>query len=219
MALDLYAGTLTRYYSDAWDEETPAQPDPAETAESRAMVEAWRRGLSRAIADDLGGQPLDWSEDDARPFFTARPDWTGYNALIHLAAYAEHPELRRPRKLSRDWTDDPAWQASAAVEGGTPFQQLLFPELWLPVDLDFVFTAEDPAGNEVTIGSVPRLLQALRALAAQTYGGDEAAWADWRAEGPGSPGDFDAQAKFGLAMALALVEQAQTHGLCITLDY
>ncbi len=222
MALDLYAGTLTRYYSDAWEDADDATFDPtetAETAEARAMVEGWRRGMARAIADDLNGQTLGWSEDDDRPFFAARPDWAGFSALVYLAAYAEHPELRRPRKLSRDWTDDPAWQASAAVDGGTPFQQILFPELWLPVDLDFVFTAEDPAGNEVTIGSVPRLLKALQALAAQTLGGDAEAWATWRAAGPGQPGDFEAQARFGLAVALDLAEKAQTHGLCVTLDY
>ncbi len=217
MALDLYAGTLTRYYADAWEDDAPA--DAADLAEARALVEGWRRGLARAIADDLHGQTLDWSEDDDRPFFSGRPDWVGQAALVYLAAYAEHPEMRRPRKLGRDWTDDPAWQASAAAEDATPYQQVLFPELWLPLDLDFVFTAEDPAGNEVTIGSVPHLLKALHALAAATFGGTESDWAAWRAAGPGPLGDFDANARFGLAMALDLVAKAAEHRLCVTLDY
>lgn len=221
MALDLYAGTLTRYYADEWEPGPghDTRADAAETAEARAMVEGWRRGLGRALVDELGESSLAWSEETAQPFFTARPDWLGWGALIFLAAYAEHPEMRRPRKPGRDWTEDPAWQASAAVEEGTPFQHLLFPELWLPVGLDLVFTAEDPDGNEVTIGSVPRLLEALRTLAAQTFGGDETEWALWRAAGLKSPDDFEANAKFGLATALAIVEQADAHGLCITLDY
>ena len=92
MALDLYAGPLSRYLADAW--EGDAADDPAALAEARQTVDAWRRGVARALADDLAGQALDWSEAVDHPYFAVRPDWT--------VTTRRAGSLRGPRR-PQDW--------------------------------------------------------------------------------------------------------------------
>lgn len=100
--MDLYAGTLTRYYAHNW--KTEAQlwaeengfgyqkigPDsePGEemsSEEIRQAVEKWRDNLLSAIREH-GSRIGSWPEDNEHPYLTNKPDWPAFEALLLYAA-------------------------------------------------------------------------------------------------------------------------------------
>jgi hypothetical protein len=107
MALDVYVGSLTRYFAGDWeriaDRTAGRRGGATRTAQSRgagaakmereriqASVLAWRRTLGGALAPYLA-EPLAWNETPEAPWFTGRPGWDGFGALVLWAAYAEQP--------------------------------------------------------------------------------------------------------------------------------
>ena len=106
MGLDLYAGTLTRYYSHNW--KTVVQqwaeangysfekitPD-GETVEDQQMrpllrckksLEGWRDSILEAIRQPDQPAFTPWEEDNEKPYFTDKPDWDAFGAMLLVAA-------------------------------------------------------------------------------------------------------------------------------------
>jgi hypothetical protein len=185
MAFDVYVGTMTRFYRREWENVVqrmarekgmqynmvyaggkPEPPQPAD--EIRQAVAAWCRALSAGLAAH-GCIPLSWDEGDAQPYFTDRPGWEGYGALLVWAAHAEHPDLPIPNEVPDSWADDPAYLRSAARDSKTQFPTILEPNLWLPAEFPFVFEAPTLVSEKGTrIGSVFTLSKQLNDLYSQT---------------------------------------------------
>ena len=94
MGLDVYVGSLTRYYvagpADvveriARHQDLPATDGLEAEEVIRAAVVSWRQGLSRWLGDRLAG-PLDWDASGPAPCFTDKPGWDGYGGTLLLAA-------------------------------------------------------------------------------------------------------------------------------------
>ena len=117
MALDVYVGSLTRYYAGDWEsvgdrtsrergrQTESGQPRACRRAKKdreriQASVLAWRRG-ARAGARTASCRAIRWNETSESPWFTDRPGWDGFGSLVLWAAYAEQPALRRPAALPR----------------------------------------------------------------------------------------------------------------------
>ena len=175
MGLDVYVGSLTRYYVEGpadvveriarHQDITVSDGQDAEEV-IRAAVLRWREGLSRWLGDRLDG-PLDWDESAPAPCFTDKPGWDGYGGTLLLAAHDEHPELPPPAQVSADWPDDPAYQAASAPGAGSRYRQLLTPELWLPCRFAFTVRTQDLTGEEVELGSSVALLDQLELLSSR----------------------------------------------------
>ncbi|HET9556912.1 MAG TPA: hypothetical protein VFS70_07220, partial [Actinomycetota bacterium] len=111
MGLDVYVGSLTRYYlegsADVVERIAHHQGLPVDDGQEgeeviRAAVLRWRDGLSRWLGDRLAG-PLDWDGSGPAPCFTDKPGWDGHGGALLLAAHDEHPELPPPAMVSADW--------------------------------------------------------------------------------------------------------------------
>lgn len=221
MALDLYAGTLTRYWRGDWENAgarqareqglsyvridagaAGEQEAPASAEEIRSVVLDWRGAISAAL-EKSGIAPLDWDESDGRPYFTDRPQWDAYGALKLWAAYAEHTDLTPPAVLPENWPDDPALQRCETQEKKPRFHNIVLPEWWLPMEFGGVFKAPTPtSGDEKkTIGSLDTLAEHLDALEAS------------------GAAPFDGLARFGLETFRGVVKQAVAHRLPLLLDY
>ena len=220
MGLDVYVGSLTRYYvegsADVVDRVARHQgvvPDgqPAEEV-IRSAVLRWRDGLRRWLGHRLDG-PLDWDESSPAPCFTDKPGWDGYGGTLLLAAHDEHPELPPPAQVSADWPDDPAYQAASARGAGSRYNQLLTPELWLPCRFDFTVRIQDITGEEVEVGSSVALLDQLELLAAR-YRLDD------RPPEPAADGhSLSAAAGTGLAVLRRLAERSVVCRVPMRLDF
>ncbi|HKI02884.1 MAG TPA: hypothetical protein VKK31_12990 [Thermoanaerobaculia bacterium] len=245
MSLDLYAGTLTRFYTEDWeslglslgpdedleaqqvspgededehdgeDDETPATPE-----EVREAVESWRAALSEALETYLS-EPLEWDESPEKPYFTDQPGWEAYAALLLWAAHAEHPELERPTEIpEQGWAEDPAYLAAIESDSGTAYRQILQPELWLPGDFPFCFEAPSPIQQPTFMGSTQDLERDLEALNEATFKAtpDELT-AFLTAEAIEAEDELEAAARYGLAVFLTLAKNANEHRLPLMLAY
>lgn len=241
MGLDVYTGTLTRYYSD--DRETfwersareagmesmrirvdggsvheVGKSDPREV--NRAVLD-WRKALEETLSDAPGPPSLDWDESPERPYFTDKPDWEGYAALVLHAAYAMRPDVEPPEEVPDDWRNDPAYLA--AMEGDLENNHcsfIMLPELWLPGDFTFLFMHEELRGQEVVIGATGPLLANLHGLNEHTFRAGPEVVARWlKGDVEEAENHFGANARHGFAVFLYLAEQAVANVLPMKLDY
>lgn len=236
MGLDVYVGSFTRYYSGNWetviqtygrekglDIQVVRSHEPADVVtnpeEIRPAVLAWRDQLSQGLGSNIVGR-LDWDETDAAPYFTDKPSWDCYSALLLWAAYAEHPGLPRPVDFVEDWTTDPAVQKSQDTNFKTAFPQLLRDvEIWLPHDFSFTFQAADLTGTENSFGSSVALLVQLEELNRRTWTATEPTRLEWQREGASQDAPLEIRAGFAFAIITELARQAVAHRLIMKLDY
>jgi len=229
MALDVYVGSLTRYYAGDWEsitdrtgERTPGVVRPADPKKDRERLHravlAWRATLGSSLAPHLG-EPLAWDESMTTPWFTGQPDWDGFGSLVLWAAYAEQPGLQRPAKLPEEWDDDAALMRSNAQGFRSRYSHLVRNvELWLPLTFDFTFEGEDVDGRRIIVGSAATLSRQLGELNAATWkvdAGELVALTRRRPTGNG----LEACARRAMAVMTGLVRQAVEHRLPMKLDY
>lgn len=233
MALDVYVGSLTRYYAGDWQSiadttgprgrgtrNAPMRvgDPPTDRERIRRAVLAWREGIGRALQPHLAG-PLDWAEAAEVPWFTGRPGWDGFGSLVLWAAYAEQPALRRPAALPEEWDDDAALVRSNAEGFRSRYSHLVRNvELWLPLAFDFTFEAEDVDGRRIIVGSATTLGRQLGELNAATWkldAGELVALTRRRPPGP----SLEVCARHALAVMTGLARQAIEHRLPMKLDY
>lgn len=236
MALDVYAGPLTRYYRREWENAGQRQaraqgmkytqigpqgdvaklPKPT-VEEVLEGLAAWRGALNRGLSEHLK-QPLEWEDAPDTPYLTDRPGYAGYGALVLWAAYADRPQHLVPSKLPEEWFSDPVFIEVCERDSGTRFRQILQPEVWFPCDFDFAFQYATPVSDRAWIGSSVALLRQLQALNAATFRAPEAALGLW------STGEFEAAtqtehaAKVGLAMFTRLAAHSVQFRVPMVLD-
>lgn len=235
MGLDIYVGTLTRYYARQWEtivqrtgreqgfavevhrqQVNDAVVDPAGL---EPVLIAWRDMLSGALSTHLSG-PLRWDEGMGPDYFTDRPAWDCYGSLLVWAAHEEHAGTDLPYTPLENWAQHPAVILSRAEGFRSRYGQLLHgTEFWLPTAFEFTFKAQDPAGNEIVFGSADTLLQQLRTLNEKTWGADARTLAAWLRAGAVHGGPFETAARFGFAVMYNLAERAAEMRLPMKLDY
>jgi hypothetical protein len=234
MALDVYVGSLTRYYANGWENpgeraarvrgasppvRSAGRTDDAKSQDRiRARVIAWRAALATSLGDHFAG-PLEWDETEAAPWFTDRPGWDGFGSLVLWAAYAEHPALRLPETLPEEWDHDVALMRSTAEGFRSRYSHLVRNvEMWLPVAFDITFEGEDVEGRRVVMGSVTTLRRQLADLNAATWKASAADLAAWETI-PAEAGSVETRARYAFAVMTALAQRAQTECLPMKLDH
>lgn len=228
MGLDVYVGSLTRYYTHDWKTivqqagdaqgtqvvvDRPTTPGAITDKDRiRKTVVGWRTLIEHALKGRLRG-PLEWDESDAAPYFTDKPDFAGWHALLLLdGALASARQL--PDAAPADWTKDRTW--SNAVKKST-HRHVVEPHVWLPAEFDDVFVAKSLSGTQLPFGSSPRLLDQLRDLNERTFRGTPADLEAWRQAGPGQP--LPHMARFALAVFTELAGRSVNARLPMVLDY
>jgi len=237
MALDIYVGSLTRYYAGDWEtvsarlaresgsEAVPARADSAEDAirdpdEIRPIVTEWRQGIAAALKESVT-DPFDWDESQKPSYFTDHIGRDAFAALRLWAAYTEHADLQRPTALVADLATDPAFLRSNNPEGTSVYHQVIREiELWLPWDFAFTFRAETAAGgSKVGLGSAPALRKQLADLNTKTWrASSEGTLASWRKEVPPPGAPLEVLARFAFGVIYPLAALAEKHRLPIKLD-
>jgi hypothetical protein len=180
VALDVYVGTLTRFYRRDWENvvermarekgtrymiiHAGGEPEPPPPAnEIRLAIEGWREALSQSLRPH-GIGPVDWEEADSTPYFSDRPRWHGYSGLLVWAAHAEHPDLPLPAEAPESWAGSTAYERSTARDFKSQYQTILEPQMWLPTEFPFVFEAPTLVSEKACIGSAFTLKKQLDEL-------------------------------------------------------
>jgi hypothetical protein len=234
MALDVYVGSLTRYYAGDWESvgermarergepvSRPGAPgNPRQDANQiRTRILDWRTALAQSLGDNVS-EPLDWDEAPDAPHVAGRPGWDGFGSLVLWAAYTEHPSLRRPPSLPEEWDNDRALLRSNAEGFRSRYSHLVRNvELWLPCPLRFTFEGEDVEGRRIVVGSAQTLSRQLAHLNAATWKVDRAEAALWGRRPPPQDAALESRARYAFAVMTSLARQAIEHRLPMKLDY
>ncbi|HZV01280.1 MAG TPA: hypothetical protein VFF73_31500 [Planctomycetota bacterium] len=215
MGLDLYAGTMTRYYSGEWLITTQRLLQGSgvsvgvhyasgtspwlKAVEAAARVENFRRQLSERWGSKFPcfAEPPSWNEDSSTPYTTEKPDHDGVRSLVLVAAYLARPELTRPAVMPEKLDEDPAYgQASERGYYMGPMA-VLEAHLFLPGDDNYIVVATDPLGSERFITSVGVLEMILKDLNAQTWNASPEILESWHRRGLVSWGPVQKVWKWG----------------------
>jgi hypothetical protein len=238
MGLDVYVGTLTRYYTRDWEtimqqyareqgmplkmvrpDGSPLPNDAPDLELVKAALDLWRGNLAQASRQHVG-EPITWEEWPDAPYFTDKPGFAAYSSLLLWAAYDDNPDCRRPVKGVSNWTKDRAFRRSNARKSQTRYPSLVQDvELWLPGEFSCVFEGPDIAGNKIVMGSVDSLCDELRTLNERTWRADEATIGAWSKEATDDDAPLEAGARFGFAVFSELAGKAREHRLVMQLDY
>ncbi len=234
MSLDVYVGSLTRYFLRDWETEAqrwvreeglgdqlvrPPEPGPAQdAAQVQKLIDGWRDALAQELGDKLS-VPLTWDERPDAPYFTRRPSWAAYGQLLVWAAYDEFPSEPPPQGPDAHWEQDPVYLRAAA--SSTRYAQLLRGAVWwLPVDLPWMFVADDPGGHERGMGSSVVLLRELEELNQRTFKLSGDALAEARRLGvPRAGAPPEQAARFALAVCLEMAQRSVENRLPYILDF
>lgn len=231
MGLDVYVGSLARYYGGDWEnfaERTGRRPaTPRSKARDRSRdrdrireaVLSWRTALHDSLGANAPG-PLDWDETEDAPYFTGRPGWDGFGALVLWAAYVEHPVLRAPVALPEEWDNDPALVRCNEEGFRSRYSHLVRNvELWLPLSFAFTFEGEDVDRRRVVVGSAATLARQLADLNAATWKVGAAEAAAWARRHPDDKAPLELHARHAFAVMTDLAASAIEHRLPMKLDF
>lgn len=211
MGLDIYAGTLTRYYAhnwktivQQWAEEngysfhriTPGgQGSPGEQEMSpsaiREIIEDWWDQTLAAISQPEHKPYVPWPEDNEKPYFTNKPGWDAFGAMLLVAACHSYGEPVPPA-VSKNWkfTEHPLIKR-LSEDKEKVWSLFKGADWWLPLPDSFMFQAPLPTGDQAVIATTAALRLELEKLNSMAWQADEETICDWsRTEG--YPADVDA---------------------------
>ena len=201
MGLDIYAGTLTRYYSRNWknrvqqiaeangqdcmmrDEdgnEIKPVEDAAEIMEIRDIVCQWAEELAADIERFDPPMPHKlWDENNESEYHTDKPDWEAYGALVMLMACRLH-DCPLPEYVENDWKafDQPV--VKKCISQKINISLLSNVVIWLPIEKESIYTTVLPNGEEANVSTLLLLKQELEELNRQIWKADEPTILSWR---------------------------------------
>ncbi len=230
MNVELFAGTMTRYYSEQWQnaatrqgkrspfggKDTPhAVTDPVEL---QGIIAEWLEQASFKLKDHLK-EPLSWQEGMLAPHAVAELGFTGYGGLILLAAYSSNAHLPRPLAAMKTWQNDPAVEASMKAEKKDAVWEIVNCGIWFPIEFAFGIGMKDPSGTPLRAGSIELLWRGLEYLNEVNWGADPDTIAAWRAREPNDGDSFETQTQFGFAVFHGLCQFARENRLPMKLHY
>jgi hypothetical protein len=211
MNVELYVGTLTRYYSEQWENaatrrgaKSPFGPSKnrgqaiTDPVELQGVIAEWLASASGKLREHLPG-PLSWQEGMLPPYFVGELGVAGYGGIILLAAYTNNAHLQRPTTYTRTWDGDPAVAASLKAEKKDALWEVINCGIWLPVEFRFGIGMKDPSGTPLKAGSIDLLWSALEYLNETNWGAPADDLVAWRARGLKESDTFETQAQFGFA--------------------
>ncbi len=203
MGLDIYAGTLTRYYAhnwktvvQQWAEENgygfnrispngeQVEEEELPLADVMEIVCGWRDWITKAVTPE-GVEPYQpWPEDNEKAYYTDKPDWPALGALMVYGASLLYREPF-PKTVEKHWdfNQEPLIQRAYGDEKA---QWSLYTgtELWLPIQDCFTFTAQNPAQNQVPMSTAGMLLAELGWINSNGWNAPEEEFLNWdRTEG------------------------------------
>jgi hypothetical protein len=231
MNVDLFVGTLTRYYAADWQNSRTragaASPFGAKTkgsavndpVELQGVIAEWLEEASLKLKEHLK-EPLSWKEGMLPPHFVGELGVAGYGGAILLAAYTNHAHLPRPITFVKTWERDPAIEAAMKPsEKKDALWEIINCGVWFPVNFPFGINMKDPSGQPIKAGSIDLLWRALEHLNEMNWGASPEDIATWRAHSLSETDTFDTQARFGFATFYEMCRLARENRLPMKLHY
>ena len=195
MGLDIYAGTLTRYYSGNWKlitqqiaeqsgmsfsimtpkgEYSPIS-NPEEITDIQNCIQEWQSFLLESTPDEYKENM--WEENMEKEYFTDKPGWEAWTALA-IFQYATFLNKPFPETIcGNTMLECPLLKEGE--ENGIQ-SSLMKVQLWLPLEHSYMFSFIDPRSKEATLATISFLEDELNDLNNKTWKADESTILSWR---------------------------------------
>lgn len=197
MGLDIYSGQMTRYYCRDWETIVQQQAkddgiecalitptgeikpvrDQTEINQTREFIADWMKHIAESIKQPVF-PPL-WNENIECGYYTDKPDWEAFGALILVQACLS---LNRPcpEFIENRWSvyDEPV--VKEAEEQKIPISLLYNVGIWLPIPEDIIFTDFYPTNEHGAFSTVSLLKHELDELNRRLWQADEQTISSWR---------------------------------------
>ena len=192
--MDIYTGTLTRYYSANWktalqqwceerkveyQRHPPQNKDIMSLAEIQETVESWRNDILSVLANNFDGNFPVWIEDNIQPYYTDRMGWTAYEALRLFTACKTYGEPLPQKFLTENKLDDFEIAKRVNEDKNRNWSLYLGVTCWLPLDTPFVIKTDMPTNKEAILSSTGCLLKDLEAVNALYWNADDTTISKW----------------------------------------
>ncbi|MCI8597085.1 MAG: hypothetical protein HFJ10_01385 [Lachnospiraceae bacterium] len=258
MGLDIYAGTLTRYYAHNWKSvtqqwaeangfsfsritsqgETADGEEVLSPAEIQKGMENWQSQMLTAISSQDRPPYTPWKEDNETPYYTDKPDWDAFGALLLYAASRIYQEPL-PKTVEKNWDFESHPLIQRMGEDEEKIWSLFIGAIWwLPIEDGFAFNGPCPTEQEITFSTTGALKMELNEINAVGWKADEKTILGWT-ETEGYPADMDIRdgqltgvsenehtcydteslAKFAFSIFWRAVKFAQENQVPILLDF
>lgn len=199
MGLDIYAGTLTRYYTKNWktvvqqwadkngytfhritpDGDTLLVEGEISAIVVQKEIENWRDQILAALLQSGQKAYIPWPEDNEKPYFTDKPDWDAFGAMLLVAACCSYGEPV-PATIPKDWRFSEHPLIVQLSEDKEKIWSLFRGAIcWLPLSDSFMFQAPLPTGEQTMISTTAGLRKELEKLNALAWQADEGMIYDW----------------------------------------
>lgn len=235
MNVELFVGTLTRYYSGDWQNGRtragaptpfgPQQPrggvEVSDPVELQGILAEWLERTNEKLKAHLR-EPLAWQEGMLPAYQVGELGVPGYGGAILLAAYTNNAHLPRPATFMKNWNGDPAVAAAMATEKSEKKDavwEILNCTIWFPASFSFGIGMKDPSGQPIKAGSIDLLWRALEYLNDTNWGATPEDIATWRTRPLSETDTFDTQAQFGFATFYEMCRIARENRLPMKLHY
>lgn len=239
MALDIYCGTLCRYYLGDWqtviqrwaeengidyvvNRKKAEGMDTTELTEeeSKALILKWKQSLQHFL-EEQQQVTFAWNESDDAPYRSDRPDWSAYWLVLLWALYQEQGETPFDEVPAGFQLD----QDRVFERRTMPGYQCQYPmlnseaELFLPIPAPVQISGGDPFGQPVTVASSVELLNELQLLNERTWQASDEEIASWRSQyNRIIPAMNDGQLTIGKTKAVDRFEEVAKYGFSIFYD-
>ncbi len=199
MGLDIYAGTLTRYYAQNWKTaaqqwaeangfsysriipqgESERAEETLNPEEIQEAMKNWQSQILAAISPKEGPSYEPWTEDNETPYYTEKPDWDAFGALLLYAAAKTYKEPF-PKTVRKNWDFEkhPLIQRMGEDEERV-WSLFIGASWWLPIEDGLAFNAPCPTEEEITFSTTGALLMELHQINATGWQADEETILSW----------------------------------------
>lgn len=214
MALELFAGTLNRYYCDV--------DSPEEAAKVNEIVTHWRDTIIGAVKNAAPDAEA-WDESADKDYLVLRLDKLHLDALMLSAASAAYG--RKPREtVYPGWNGqaEPAVQ-SAHADPNMPWSLMKGASWWVPVQTPVMLRGEVPTGDVVTIASSGALMLELLRINEMLWRADEEQVLQWfETEGKLEEGakrySTESMAKYAYSVLWQLAKYSLQNNVPVVMD-
>lgn len=251
MGMDVYAGTFTRYYARNWKTVTQkfceenglefrqiradnTPPLPAE--EIQAGVNDWQNQLVRVLKNSGVAAAETWEENNEKPYYTDKPDWDAFDALLLYAA-SKLLGKKLPKEFTKrmDISNHPLMKkmSKSNYTGWSLFAGVCY---WIPINDSIMFNLPLANGIAADIGTTALLKFELSKINEIGWNADRETILDWRyTEGypedaavqdgkvefkeASSVYDTESLAKFAFSILWQAMEFAENERVPIILDF
>ncbi len=163
--------------TDGSGSEVKPVSDKAEIEEVRGIVTQWADNLAAGL-DPTIETPL-WVDDCECDYYTDKPDWLAFGALVMLQA-CRLLNKPLPEYVNDDWDAFKEPAVKEVMSRSDVNSLLAGASVWLPLPATAIFVAQLPTGAETTFSTVESLRNELEELNRQMWQADEATIISWR---------------------------------------